>query len=280
MIGNALVQFLSIKDKFSVFGSVRNLDYSDFLNNIKNVKIFSSINLENMNSIASLINLVSPDIVINCVGVVKQSSEINNYYNTISLNSLFPHYLYNLSVKYRFRLIHISTDCVFSGFKGNYTESDFTDPIDLYGHSKLLGEVKSENVITVRASLIGHEINRKQGIVEWFLSQNGTVEGYKKAIFSGLTSTEFSRVIYEYIIPNPNLKGLYHVSSTPISKYDLLLLLKNIYNKTTINLIGSNKIIINRSLDSSNFQNHTGYLFKGWPQMIKEMKETYSKVKI
>jgi dTDP-4-dehydrorhamnose reductase len=276
MIGNALINFLSNIDKFSVFGTIRSLDSPIFFKNFNNIKIFNTINLENINSLVSVINLISPDIVINCIGVVKQSKEILNYYNTISLNSLFPHYLYTLSLKHRFRIIHISTDCVFSGSKGNYTERDFTDPNDLYGQSKLLGEIKSGDAITIRASLIGHEINRKQGIVEWFLSQEGTVEGYKKAIFSGLTSTEFARIIYENIIPNSNLRGLYHVSSVPISKHDLLILLKNIYNKTKINIVGSNKIIINRSLNSSYFQNQTGYLFKNWPQMIKEMKEIYS----
>jgi dTDP-4-dehydrorhamnose reductase len=276
MIGSALVSFFSKVGEFSVFGSIRSLDIPNFFNKFNNVKIFNSINLDKKNSLLSVINLISPDIVINCVGVVKQSEEIKNYYNTIFLNSLFPHYLYELSSKHSFRLIHISSDCVFSGNKGNYSETDVTDPNDLYGLTKLLGEIKSGNAITIRASLIGHEIYRKQGIVEWFLSQDGNVQGYNKAIFSGVTSIEFARIIYENIIPNHNLKGLYHISSFPISKYDLLLLIKNIYNKTSINIIGSNKIIINRSLNSSNFQNHTGYLVKEWPQMIKEMKETYS----
>jgi dTDP-4-dehydrorhamnose reductase len=277
MIGSALVKFLSKSDEFSIFGSIRYLCTSkNFFNKFNNIKIFNNINLENTNSLLSVINLISPDIVINCAGVVKQSKEIRNRYNTIFLNSLFPHYLFQLSSKHNFRLIHISTDCVFSGNKGNYSETDFTDANDFYGRTKLLGEIKSGNSINIRASLIGHEIKKKQGIVEWFLSQDGNVEGYKKAIFSGLTSVEFARIICENIISNHNLKGLYHISSNPISKHDLLLLIKKIYNKTSINIISSNKIIINRSLNSSNFQNHTGYLPKDWPQMIKEMKETYS----
>jgi len=271
LIGNSLFKyFLSKKDIF-VFGTIRSTKALVLQSNFDNGKLFIGVDLENKNDLEKIFDKVLPDVVINCAGITSGSKEIENYYRVIALNSLLPHYLSNLSARYKARLIQISTDCVFSGSKGNYIEDDYPDARHLYGRSKSLGEITYLNAITLRTSTVGHEVNSSRGLVDWFLSQKGSVEGYKNCIFSGLTTIEIGRVIYEYILFNSNLVGLYHLSADAISKYDLLLLIKSIYNKD-INIMPDYKIIINRSLDSSNFKKATGFLPKSWPLMIKEMK--------
>lgn len=215
---------------------------------------------------------VRPDVVINCAGVIKHSDEAKDYLKVLLLNTVLPHCLARLSANLNARLIHFSTDCVFTGSKGNYEEIDFPDALDLYGRSKLLGEVNYSNTITLRTSLIGHELNKAKNLVEWFLCQNGEIKGYDKVIFSGLPTLEIAKVIDEYIIPNIKLEGLYHLSSQPISKYKLLLLIKDIYNKN-INIVKDDSIKINRSLNPLRFYKATGYVFKPWSIMIKEMRD-------
>lgn len=271
MIGNSLLNFFSSKNNFYVFATVRSSTPLNILNNSNNCKLFINVDLNKRNHLSRIFKQVIPNVVINCAGIIKHSLEISDNLNVISLNSFLPHFLANLSFKYAARFIHLSTDCVFSGSKGNYIEDDIADAIDLYGRSKLLGEVYYGNTITLRTSIIGHELNNAKGLLEWFLSKNENVEGYKKAIFSGLTSREIARVIHDYVIINKDLKGLYHVSADPISKYDLLLLIKDIYGKN-INVIPEDKkVVINRSLNSSRFRSATGFSPKPWPLMIKEM---------
>lgn len=271
MIGNSILTFFSSKNIYSIYATVRSSDSFKRPSGKANYKLFNNLDVEKRNELKNLFNQVTPDVVINCVGIVKQSKEIKNIYKVISLNSLLPHYLENLCAKYNSRLINISTDCVFSGLKGNYYENDFSDASDIYGRSKFLGEVYYGNTLTLRTSLIGHEYNNTHGLLEWFLSQNENVEGYKKAIFSGLTVIEFAKIISDYVIPNKNLKGLYHLSAMPISKYDLLMLIKKIYGKNINVIPDQKKIVIDRSLNSSSFSKATGYIPKPWPLMIKEM---------
>jgi dTDP-4-dehydrorhamnose reductase len=183
--------------------------------------------------------------------------------------------LAKLSNKYHFRLIHISTDCIFSGLKGNYAENDTPDATDLYGKTKLLGEINYKNAVTIRTSVIGHEVSTTQGLLDWFLSQSGVVKGFEKAIFSGLTNIELAKIIYKTIIPNYNLKGIYHISGETISKYRLLLIIKKIYNMKNIVIISEKKKKINRSLNSNYFKNETGYKSPAWLKMIKEMHKYY-----
>lgn len=271
LLGNSLIKFFSKKKNFSIFATIRSANTFNTLNDcFNNCKIFNDIDVEKKNDLESVFSKVIPNIVINCVGVVKQSEEIANNFKVISINSLLPHYLLNLSAQYSARFIHFSTDCVFSGSRGNYNEDDLPDAKDLYGRSKLLGEVYYGNCITLRTSIIGHELNSSKSLVDWFLSKNENVEGYKKAIFSGLTTFEIARVIHDYVI-NTDLVGLYHLSADPISKYDLLLLIKDIYGKTINVIPDDKKVAVNRSLDSSRFRKATGFLPKSWPLMIREM---------
>jgi dTDP-4-dehydrorhamnose reductase len=215
----------------------------------------------------------SPDVIINAVGVIKQNEAAKDSLQLVPLNTLLPHFLARLAKEMGARLIHVSTDCVFSGQKGLYTEGDQADATDLYGRSKYMGEVKDQrHVFTLRTSIIGHELWRKTSLLEWFLAQTGVACGYRKAIFSGLPTVELARVIDQYVLHAPDLHGLYHISSGPIDKYRLLQLIAQYYNKTDIDIQAIDNPLIDRSLDSSRFRQTTGYAPPAWPELIQRMR--------
>jgi dTDP-4-dehydrorhamnose reductase len=272
MLGNSLLRFFFEKKNFCVSATIRSSKLNMMLDKPHNYQLFNNTNLDNKEDILKVFDKVKPNIVINCAGIIKHSDETKSTLKVLLINTLLPHYLAKLSKNFNARLIHFSTDCVFSGLKGNYNENDFPDASDLYGRSKLLGEVNYLNTITLRTSLIGHELNANRNLVEWFLSQNGEIKGYNDAIFSGLPTFEIAKILDKYIIPNSKLKGIYHLSSKPITKYQLLLIIKNIYNKK-INIIKDYSLKINRSLDSSRFNKATGYIPRSWIAMIKDMKK-------
>ena len=218
---------------------------------------------------------IQPDLVINCIGLIKQIPLANDPLLSISLNALFPHQVSLLCRTAGIRMIHISTDCVFSGKKGRYVESDQPDAEDLYGRTKLLGEVVYPHTITLRSSIIGRELKTRFGLIEWFLAQKETIRGYKKAIYTGFTTDELSRVILNYVIPHTNLMGLYHVSSDPISKYDLLMLAKDSFGRD-VTILPNEDFVSDRSLDSSRFRQLTGYKPPAWPVMIDELRRNSS----
>jgi dTDP-4-dehydrorhamnose reductase len=218
---------------------------------------------------------IQPNLVINCIGLIKQIPLANDPLLSISLNALFPHQVSLLCRTAGIRMIHISTDCVFSGKKSRYVESDQPDPEDLYGRTKLLGEVVYPHTITLRSSIIGRELKTRFGLIEWFLAQKGTIQGYKRAIYTGFTTDELSRVILNYVIPHTDLNGLYHVSSDPISKYDLLMLAKNSFGRD-VTILPDEDFVSDRSLDSSRFRQLTGYNPPAWPMMIDELKRNSS----
>ena len=221
--------------------------------------------------VAKEIANLKPDVVINCIGMIKQLQNANNPLVVLPINSIFPHRLSLLCRLAGARLIHISTDCVFSGEKGGYTEKDISDANDLYGKSKYIGEIHDEfNTVTIRTSIIGHELNSKYALIDWFLSQDGTIRGYTKCIFSGLPTVELASVIKNIIIPNKELSGLYHVSSTPISKFDLLSIVAKRYGKN-INILEDSEVVLDRSLDSSCFKQATGYEPPDWEVLIDAM---------
>ena len=173
----------------------------------------------------------------------------------------------------KIRLIHFSTDCVFSGRKGMYSEKDDIDTTDLYGLSKYLGEVDGDNCLTIRTSIIGKELNTKNGLFEWFLSNDGgAVEGYTNAIFSGFPTIVLAEILVKIISGFPELSGVWHVSSDPISKFDLLKLIAIEYG-LQINIKPFADFLEDRSLDSSRFRNETGIIPPKWPELIRIMKE-------
>jgi dTDP-4-dehydrorhamnose reductase len=153
-----------------------------------------------------------------------------------------------------------------------YTEADASDAKDLYGRSKYLGEVDYPHAITLRTSIIGHELDGVRSLIGWFLAQEGSVKGFKRAIFSGLPTVEIARVIRDHVIPQPELHGLYHVSAEPISKFDLLTLVAQTYRKT-IDISADDQLVIDRSLDSTRFRQVTGFAPKPWPEQIRSMRD-------
>ena len=272
MLGNALFRLFSDDSNIKTFGTVRSdLSKSKFREDLQD-RLVTNINVDNLDQVISLFDKIKPDIVINCVGIIKQLSDSHDPLIAIPINSILPHYISRLCLSINARLIHMSTDCVFSGSKGGYVEGDFPDANDLYGRSKYLGEVDYPGCVTLRTSVIGHELNGANSLINWFLSQSTAVKGYTRAIFSGLPTYEMAKVIRDYVIPNPSLRGVYHVSENPISKYDLLQLVAKVYGKS-INIIPDEAISLDRSLNSEKFSEATGYKSKPWPQLIKEMHD-------
>jgi dTDP-4-dehydrorhamnose reductase len=223
------------------------------------------------------------DVVINCIGIIKHIPEASSHIESIKTNSLFPHQLAYECQKRNIRLIHFSTDCVFDGIEGSsFSEGDKPIGSDLYGSSKILGEIDYlENVVSIRTSLIGREVRTCSSLVEWFLSQNGTkVLGFKNAVFSGLSTNSIARIIEKYILPNPKLSGIYHLSVDPISKLDLLQLIKNDMD-LDIDISPTEEPHINRALCSKKLISETGYIPPKWDEMIKELStqdQTYREI--
>lgn len=270
MLGHKLLQILS--GQFSVVGTIRG-DVAKYLNHpILNPDLLKGhVNADNISTVEKAIIECKPDVVINCIGIVKQLPAAHDPLSSIAINALFPHQLAQICRKRGARLIHISTDCVFSGKKGNYKENDFADADDLYGRTKYLGEVDYENALTLRTSIIGRELSTNHGLIEWFLSQEGrTVSGYTNAIFSGLTTNALSDVIATVITDYPGMRGVWHIASEPISKYELLKLVKTIYN-LDIEIQPENSVVIDRSLNGSKLRENTSIIIPSWQTMIEQM---------
>jgi dTDP-4-dehydrorhamnose reductase len=270
MLGNAMLRFFAESSGFQVTGSARSAAVLQRLPEALRARVVCGVDVENTDSLISLFARAQPDVVINCIGLVKQLAEADDPLQAIPINALLPHRIARLCEVAGARFVHVSTDCVFSGRTGLYRESDAADAQDLYGRSKHLGEVNSPHAITLRTSIIGHELAGAHGLVGWFLSQQGAVRGYTRAIFSGLPTVELAQVIRDQVLPNPALRGLYHVAAAPIAKYDLLQLIKREYGRSN-EIVGDDGLVINRSLDSSRFQAETGWQAKSWPALIKAM---------
>ena len=213
-----------------------------------------------------------PDAVVNAVGIVKQRPDGLDVIPNLEINALLPHRLALICSATGARLIHISTDCVFSGRRGQYREDDVPDPVDIYGHSKLLGEVTRSGVITLRTSIVGRSLNRSASLIDWFLRQQERINGYRNAIFSGFTTKEVSRVIAMLLERYPHASGLYHLSSSAISKYDLLLRFRDRLGRS-IEIVPDDSVRIDRSLDSSRFRAAFAYTPPSWDVMLHELAE-------
>jgi dTDP-4-dehydrorhamnose reductase len=270
MLGSTLYKYLSMNESYKVYGTVRSSSNLNFFSQKLQKNIFNEIDVLKEADLLNIFKLMRPDVVINCIGVVKQDKACANPLKVLPINSIFPHQLDLVCQISNARLIHFSTDCVFSGKTGMYLETDFADAEDLYGRSKYLGEVTSRGAVTLRTSIIGHELSGNKSLVNWFLSQSKFIYGYKKAIFSGVSTFELSRIIDSYILPNESLSGVYHVSAKPITKYDLLKLIAEIYGHN-IEIRPNNSLIIDRSLDSSLFRSKAGYHPPSWSDMVANM---------
>lgn len=270
MIGSTIIRVIAESRDLSICGTVRSEIVKQFFAPEIAENILTNIDVTNHDTLVNVFEKVRPDVVINCAGLTKhiQGSDVPT--KAIPINALMPHRLAELCKLLGARLIHISTDCVYSGNKGNYLETEPADSMDIYGKSKMLGEVDYPHTVTIRTSTIGHEFSTKHGLLEWFLSQEGSCKGFQQAIFSGLPTIVLAQIIRDIVIPNVGLQGLYHVAGQPISKYELLKLIAVVYGKS-IEIIKDEKFIIDRSLNSDRFQAATGYEPPEWLDLIKLM---------
>lgn len=271
MLGHTLFRCLAEDPSLDVFATVRSAqELSGWLPIDRMKKVYRNVDISQADSLVKVFADVKPEVVVNCIGIIKQLPVAQEPLSTITVNALLPHRLALLCDAVGARMIHVSTDCVFDGGKGGYKEGDFSDATDLYGKTKFLGEVAYPHCVTLRTSIIGHELKGKYGLVEWFLSQKQKVRGFRKAIYTGFPTVEFSRIIRDYVIPFSGLSGLYHVSSNPISKYELLNLIKAQYGKT-IEIEPEDSFRLDRSLDSSVFRSQTGYTPPSWTELVYSM---------
>jgi len=267
LLGNKLFLDFQSKKKYVTLGTCRKKNINLIPNKLKkNIIILN--NLYNISKLISVFKKVKPNIVINCLGIIKQSPKINNKNELMYINGFFPHILSFLCIMNHSRLFHFSTDCVFSGKKGNYNENYIPDAKDLYGLSKINGEINNKNSITFRTSIIGRELRNKKSLLEWFLSQKNYVHGFTNVIFSGLPVKEIGYILDKIILSKKKLFGVYHLSSQPISKFNLLILF-NARFKKSLNILRNNKICINRSLNSRKLNKAINYRSKNWKKLVK-----------
>jgi dTDP-4-dehydrorhamnose reductase len=270
MLGHKLWQVASARAE--AYATVRTgLAQSAVAGVLDPARTVEHVTAERPESVARALDLVRPDVVVNCIGIVKQRPDASDPILSITVNALLPHHLAALCQSRAVRLIQVSTDCVFSGQRGNYAETDRPDPEDLYGQTKLLGEVAGPGCLTVRSSMIGRELGTARGLVEWALSQGGqTVRGFRRAIFSGHTTLELARIICEVAERHPDLQGLWHVAAEPISKLELLTLIREAF-ALDLTIQPDDLPAIDRSLDGRRFSAETGLVAPGWPTMIRDL---------
>jgi len=272
MLGNAMFRVLAAQPKHEVFGTARSEKARAYFSAALGKRLITGMDAEHHDSLVRAYALVQPEVVVNCIGLVKQLADANDPLQAVPVNTLLPHRLAMLCQATGSRLIHVSTDCVFSGAQGGYRETDFPDAYDLYGRSKLLGEVDYPHAVTLRTSIIGHELSGHRSLIGWFLQQQGQVKGFRRAVFSGLPTVEFSRIVRDFVLTQPELSGLYHVAAEPIDKYALLQLVAEIYGKE-IAFVPDDQLVIDRSLNADRFHEATGYRAPAWPVLIKNMYE-------
>ncbi|OIQ25319.1 SDR family oxidoreductase [uncultured Vibrio sp.] len=276
MLGHSLFSNLRDYEGIDVFGTVRhtgaNDPYFDGMKHalIENVDVLDSENIERA------VKECKPDIVLNCIGLIKQHDVSKQHISAVAINALLPHQIAKLCDKYKARLIHFSTDCVFDGQKGLYIESDLPNSTDLYGKSKCLGEVDYGQHLTLRTSIIGHELNSAVSLIDWFLSQKNMVKGFRKAVFSGLPTCFIAKLLVDHVFQATELKGLYHLSVEPIDKFSLISLVAQVYNKD-IEIEKSTELVVDRSLNSERFRAATGFVPPSWQELIEFMHADYLK---
>lgn len=272
MLGNAVIRVLSNNPNWRVYGTLRSEGSKRFFARAVAEHLIAGVDVYQQDALVGVFSAVHPDVVINCVGIIKQRANSEDPLVAIPLNTLLPHRLARLCEFIGARLIHVSTDCVFSGKRGGYREGDLPDALDVYGRSKVLGEVNYSHAITLRTSIIGHQFEYAYGLIDWFLSQEGQCTGYTRAVFSGLPTVILAEIIRDEVVPRAAMSGLYHVAAEPISKYDLLRLVAEIYGKN-IEIIPDDKLEIDRSLNAERFKDATGYTPPQWQAMVKRMHE-------
>lgn len=270
MLGHQV--FAHLQERHDVRGTVRRAldEYAGFRLFVAD-NTYAETDARDTGRLMEIVGDFHPGAIINAIGIVKQREEANSSLQNLEINALFPHRLGILCQAVGARLIHMSTDCVFSGDKGSYSEDDIADARDLYGRSKFLGELHQAHTLTLRTSIIGLELRHKTSLVEWFLEQRGKIKGYRRAIYSGLTTMELARVIERLLVDHGQLSGVWHVASRPISKYDLLCRLAKELGRGDVEIEPDDTFVCDRSLDAGRFAQATGYTPPVWDDMLTEL---------
>lgn len=273
MLGHKMFQKLS-----SRFDSVIGFAYEDVtiapfdkVDIFQEVEMVTGVNAADFQTLEKTLATIRPDYIVNCIGIIKQRETASAYIPCIELNALLPHKLAAFAQKWGGRVIHFSTDCVFDGVRGGYREEDFSNAEDLYGKSKFLGEVAGENALTLRTSIIGRELTSHKSLLDWVLSQNGqTVKGFKNVIYSGVTTNQIAEVVAMIIEKFPALSGLYQVVADPISKYDLLGLIRDAFD-LDMKIIPETETVSDRSMKGDKLKAATGYVSPPWTELVANL---------
>ncbi len=273
MLGHKMFQILRTRypDTFcSIFGSLAEPFYRQ-IDLLQTGAVLEQVNAMDLSALGQTLTSLQPEFIVNCIGIVKQREEARSAIPSITLNSLLPHKLAEYARDWGGRVVHFSTDCVFSGTKGRYNEEDPSDAEDLYGKSKYLGEVTVENALTLRTSIIGRELSQFRSLLEWFLAQRGkTIRGFRNVIYSGVTTNYISELVGRLISDHPTLHGLYQVTSPPISKYELLCQLRDAYH-LDVEIQPHDGEISDRSMIGEKFIHATGYRYPTWCELIAQL---------
>lgn len=273
MLGHKLFQIL--RQRFpetmaTTRGDVRQAPF-DRIELLQGPDVVTGVNVMDTVALRQLLQDRRPDWVINAVGIIKQRSDASAAIPSIAINALLPHQLAAWVAPWGGRVIHFSTDCVFDGKQGRYRETDPSTAEDLYGKSKFLGEVVGDNAVTLRTSIIGRELTEHRSLLDWFLAQNHkTVRGFRNVIYSGVTTNQMAEVVTLLVNQFPTLSGLHQVVTQPISKYDLLVLLRDAYH-LDIDIVPDDREISDRSMLGDNMQHATGYVSPDWPTLVRAL---------
>lgn len=275
MLGYSIFSNLSDLSNLDVYGTVRSVNGVEHFFPSTD-KLIPNVDVKDFATLEKAVLDTKPDVVINCIGLIKQHDVSKQHVEAIEINALLPHKIAHLCDSIQARLVHFSTDCVFDGKTGNYLESDLPTATDLYGKSKCLGEVDYGKHVTLRTSIIGHELKSSVSLIDWFLSQEGSVKGFSKAVFSGLPTVYVAKVLADYVLPNPSLSGLYQLSVDPIDKFSLISKVADVYSKQ-IEIEKFEDFVMDRSLNSTKFREETGFVAPSWDELVAIMHTDYRK---
>ena len=281
MLGHKIFQVLRERFLGTVAFTLKDVKSPPFdrISFLQGSDVLTGIDVSDFETLKQHISDVKPDYIINCVGIIKQRDAATAHIPSIELNALLPHKLAAFVQKWGGKLIHFSTDCVFDGLRGWYTEEDIPNAVDLYGKTKFLGEVQSENALTLRTSIIGRELSNHLSLLDWFLSENGrTIKGFKNVIYSGVTTNQMAEVVTMVLNEFPDLSGLYQVVADPISKYDLLCLARDTF-KVDVRIVPETETVSDRSMKGDKLKAVTGYVSPSWSELMANLANDSSPYK-
>lgn len=273
MLGHKMFQILRAAFPGTVASIRKEATYPPFnrIELLQGPDVRSGIDVTKFDTLRKWLSEIRPDYIVNCIGIIKQCPQVDDAVTAITINCLLPHRLAALAAEWNGRVIHFSTDCIFSGARGAYTEEDESDAHDLYGRSKFLGEVAGANALTLRTSIIGRELVEHHSLLDWLLSQKGrSIRGFRRVIYSGLTTNHLTDLVADIISNHPDLSGLYQAASSPISKYDLLCLLRDAYS-LDVEITSDDAEQSDRSMTGQKLHRAIGYTAPSWPELVNQL---------